>query len=338
MREAVKSRTITQNLDNIRFRAKELFRGMFEELCTSIEQIDGKLFIESSWGRDRDGNLILTNSSNEDNNTYIDRSLLNGNVFEKVGVNYVALEGKLPAGTTFKKSGALVVDNADLMNNGSVTPYFATGASFVIHPQNPMVPTAHVNYRYFQVGDSCQPSYWWFGGGADLTPSYLFEEDAVHFHRVHKQACDLHHPDYYSKFKKWCDEYFFIKHRGESRGIGGIFFDHLNDSNPEKILDFVADCTGAFSNSYIPIVERRKNMNFTEENKYWQRIIRGRYVEFILTSDRGLRFGLESGMVSHQSVFNCMPPQASWKYDDRPSFGTQEAVLMEVLCNNKQWV
>jgi coproporphyrinogen III oxidase len=324
------------DLDFIRRKAKKVFREMFEDVCESIQQLDGKAFTEHFWTRDKSG--ILMSTDNKDDYTYVDRSFLNGKVFEKVGVNYVAIEGELPPGMTFQKSGALVTGEADSMSSDVRTPYFATGASFVIHPYNPMVPIAHVNYRYFQVGNAAQPAYWWFGGGADLTPSYLFEEDAVHFHKVHKEVCDKYNPSYYARFKKWCDDYFFIKHRAETRGIGGIFFDHLNNSNPQEILAFVTDCTKAFARAYMPIVERRKDMSFTEENKYWQRLVRGRYVEFILTSDRGMRFGLESGMVSQQSVFNCMPPEASWKYDDQPSVGSKEAMLKQVLKNAQDWV
>ncbi len=328
---------LVYDLDSTRRKAKKVFREMFENLCESIQQIDGKVFNEHFWTRDKNGSLMSTDNRNDA--TYVDRSLLNGNVFEKVGVNYVAIEGELPAGMTFQKSGALVTPEADAISSGDVkTPYFATGASFVIHPYNPMVPIAHANYRYFQIGNPAQPTYWWFGGGADLTPSYLFQEDAIHFHQVHKEVCDKYDHSYYARFKKWCDDYFFIKHRGETRGIGGIFFDHLNNSNPQKILAFVTECTQAFARAYMPIVERRKDMSFTEENKYWQRLVRGRYVEFILTSDRGMRFGLESGMVSQQSVFNCMPPEVSWTYDDQPLVGSKEAMLKEVLKNPPEWV
>lgn len=329
-------KTHIYDLDSVRRRAQKVFREMFENVCQSIQGLDGNEFVEHCWTRDKNG--ILIPGENSDDAVYVDRVLHNGSVLEKVGVNYVAIEGELPPGMTFQKSGALITGEADRISSDSGTPYFATGASFVIHPRNPMVPIAHANYRYFQVGDATQPSYWWFGGGSDLTPSYLFEEDVVHFHKVHKSVCDQHDPSYYARFKKWCDDYFFIRHRGETRGIGGIFFDHLNDYNPQKILAFITDCSEAFVHAYMPIVEKRKDMPFTKENKYWQRLVSGRYVEFILTSDRGIRFGLESGMVSQQSVFNCMPPGASWQYDDQPSPGSEEAMLREVLKNTREWV
>ncbi|MEH2173676.1 oxygen-dependent coproporphyrinogen oxidase [Nostoc sp.] len=314
----------------------KVFRQMFENTCQVLEEIDSKKFTEQTWIHDKNG--IWTSGENSEDTIYVDRALSNGNVFEKVGVNYVAIKGKLPPGMTLQKSGALATLEADQITGDKSISYFATGSSFVIHPYNPMIPTAHVNYRYFQIGDDSQPSYWWFGGGADLTPAYLFEEDAVHFHQVHKGVCDQYDPSYYPRFKKCCDEYFYIPHRHESRGIGGIFFDDLNDGNTQELLSFVTDCTKAFVPAYIPIVERRKDMTFTKENKYWQRLVHGRYVEFILSSDRGLRFGLASGMVNPQSVFNCMPSTANWEYDDQPAPGSQEAMLREVLKNPREWL
>jgi coproporphyrinogen III oxidase len=317
-------------------RLEMVFKQMFENVCQAIEQLDGKTFFQQPWTHDVNSKWIA--GENSDGIVYFDRALHDGNVFEKVGVNYVAIKGVLPPGMTFQNSGALSTSAADQLNNAQSTPYFATGTSFVIHPRNPMAPIAHVNYRYFQVGDETEPTHWWFGGGADLTPSYLFEEDAVHFHQVHKDVCDQHDPTYYPRFKKGCDEYFYIPHRGESRGVGGIFFDHLNDRPVDDLLAFVKGCTEAFIPAYMPLVERRKDMPFTQENKYWQSLVRGRYVEFILTSDRGARFGLASGMVNAQSVFNCMPPAVCWKYDDQPTVGSQEAMLRDVLKNAREWV
>lgn len=334
-------KTIEEKLDqrqqSIRGRVDKVLRQVFETTCQAIEQLDGSKFIEQNWIRDKTGAWIA--GENSEDTIYVDRALHNGNIFEKVGVNYVAIEGELPPGMTFQKSGALATAKADQITADRSTPYFATGTSFVIHPHNPMVPIAHVNYRYFQTGiGGTQPSYWWFGGGADLTPAYLFEEDAVHFHKVHKEVCDKYDPSYYPRFKEGCDEYFHIQHRGENRGIGGIFFDHLNEPKAEELLSFVTDCAEAFILAYMPIVERRKDMSFTEENKYWQRLVRGRYVEFILTSDRGIRFGLASGMVNQQSVFNCMPPEACWKYDDQPAPGSREALLRELLKKPREWL
>ena len=325
---------VEQKQQTIYARSGEVFWQMFENTCQAIEQLDGKQFTEKTWIREN-GSWVAGDSC--EGNIYMDRALNDGTVFEKIGVNYVAVKGTLPAGMTFHQSGALATDAAD-QNEHQETPYSATGTSFVIHPRNPMVPIAHVNYRYFQVGDEHQPSYWWFGGGADLTPAYLFEEDATYFHRIHKDVCDRHNPAYYEQFKKSCDEYFHITTRGESRGVGGIFFDQLNDRPVEELLSFVTDCTKAFAQAYLPLVEKRKDMDYTAENKYWQRLVRGRYVEFILTADRGARFGIASGMVHQQSVFNCMPPAACWTYDDEPVSGSPEAFLRETLKHPREWV
>lgn len=317
--------------------ADRVFKQMFENTCKALEEIDGSRLSEKTWNCDENNNWVV--GKNNRDKIYIDRFLSDGNVFEKVGVNYVAMEGELPPGMTFQKSGALsTTSEVDKINGDGGTPFFATGASFVIHPHNPMAPTAHVNYRYFQIGDGTLPGYSWFGGGADLTPSYLLEEDGVHFHRVHKEVCDKHDPSYYSRFKRSCDDYFYIPHRGECRGIGGIFFDNLKGDNLGDILAFVTDCTKIFVPAYIPIIEKRKDMHFTPEHKHWQHIVRGRYVEFILSCDRGMRFGLASNMVNPQSVFNCMPPGASWEYENQPVVGSDEAILKEVLKNPRVWV
>lgn len=321
-----------QQQQGLRGKIQDVFKQMFENACQAVEQLDGKPFTEHTWTRE---NGVWVVGENTEDTVYVDRALHNGNVFEKAGMNYVAIEGVLPPGMTLQASGALANSDANPATEDKGTPFFATGSSFVIHPVNPMAPTVHANYRYFQIGDG---SHWWFGGGADLTPAYLFEEDAVHFHKIHKDACDKHDPSYYPRFKKNCDEYFHIPHRGESRGIGGIFFDHLKEGGIEELLTFVTDCTETLVPAYIPLVERRKDMPFTEAHKQWQRVVRGRYVEFILTSDRGIRFGLASGMVNQQSVFNCMPAMASWEYDDQPAAGSQEALLRDVLKNPRAWV
>ncbi|MBE9052095.1 oxygen-dependent coproporphyrinogen oxidase [Nostocales cyanobacterium LEGE 11386] len=331
----VLERTVTQQ-PTMRGVIDKIFRQMFENTCQALEVMDGKKLREQSWNRDQKG--IWTVGKSSEDAIYIDRALHDGNVFEKMGANYVAIEGELPSGMSFQQSGALATGAADQMITTRGNRFFATGSSFVIHPHNPMAPTAHVNYRYFQISNGNQPIYWWLGGGADLTPAYLFAEDAIHFHQVHKEVCDKYDSSYYPRFKKWCDEYFHIPHRAESRGIGGIFFDHLNNGNPQKLLSFVTNCADAFIPAYLPIVERRKDMPFTEANKNWQHLVRGRYVEFILSCDRGIRFGLASGMVKQQSVFNCMPPAASWEYDDQPVPGSKEAMLKEVLKNPRDWL
>ncbi|MBD2096711.1 oxygen-dependent coproporphyrinogen oxidase [Trichocoleus sp. FACHB-591] len=324
-----------QSQQSMLVRTEKVFKRMFENVCQAIEEIDGTQFQEQRWTKDENCEWV-----EGDNNgiTYIDMALRNGNVFEKVGINYVSMQGELPPGMTFQGSDVVMADPANGMPSGKGTPFFASSTSVVINALNPMVPTAHVNYRYFQVGDGTQPGSWWFGGGGDLTPIYLFEEDAVHFHQVHKAACDQHDPTFYPVAKKACDEYFYLPHRGECRGVGGIFFDYLQDRDVESLFSLVTTCSEAFLPAYIPLIEKRKDMEFTQQHKYWQRLRRGRYAEFILLHDRGVRFGLTSGIVNTQSVLNCMPGEACWNYSDQPIHGSQEEKLLEVLRNPREWV
>jgi coproporphyrinogen III oxidase len=310
------------------------FREMFDNVCHSISQMDSQPFIENPWYREHEK---WVSGATRGDSVYIDRALRGGSTFEKIGANYVAIHGKMPHGLTLQKAGALATNIADRQAEEGEVSFFATGTSFVIHPVNPMVPTVHCNYRYMEMKQADKPGYWWFGGGADLTPAYMFDDDAAHFHQVHKQACDQHDPDYYPKFKEGCDNYFKLRHRGEGRGVGGIFFDQLNHLEKDKLFDFVKDCSEAFPAAYFPIVERRQAMPFTPEQKHWQQVVRGRYVEFILSSDRGAKFGLESGMVSPQSVFNCMPPLAAWLYDDTPTPNSAESILTELWKQPRQW-
>jgi len=197
---------------------------------------------------------------------------------------------------------------------GADLDFFATGVSLVLHPINPMAPTVHANYRYFERGEGQKPGSWWFGGGADLTPSYLFEDDATHFHQVHKDACDRHEVADFAKFKQWCDDYFHIKHRGERRGLGGIFFDDINDADREDCFAFVTDCA-----------------------EKWQQIRRGRYVEFNLVYDRGTTFGLTTnGRI--ESILMSLPLTARWEYCHEVEPGTEEYRLLEVLRHPRNWL
>lgn len=315
---------------------EKVLRDMFDNITNAIENINGTKLQEQHWTRDERGQWIA--GTNNNNIIYIDRALRNGKVFEKVGLNYVSMQGQLPPGMTFQGTDAVMNGSTDEPANEKGTSFFATSTSVVINAHNPMVPTAHVNYRYFQLGDGRQSGSWWFGGGGDLTPIYLFEEDAVHFHQVHKEACDKHDPQYYPIFKKWCDEYFYLPHRAECRGVGGIFFDNLQQENVESLFPLIKTCSEAFIPAYMPIVEKRKDMEFTPQNKYWQSLRRGRYAEFILLHDRGVRFGLASGIVNTQSVLNCMPGEAFWDYNDEPVSDSAEAKLVKVLKNPREWV
>ncbi|MED5464781.1 MAG: oxygen-dependent coproporphyrinogen oxidase [Myxococcota bacterium] len=288
-----------------------------DTICEAIAGIDGGTFQEDRWERAEGGGGRS-------------RVLQGGQVFEKAGVNVSVVHGTLSAEAAAKMGGGKELGAEHLT-------FYATGVSLVLHPHNPMAPTVHANYRYFERGSAENPAAWWFGGGADLTPSYLFEEDARHFHRVHQEACERHDPEYYPRFKKWCDEYFYIPHREESRGLGGIFFDNLNDRAPEEHLGFVQSCADAFLPAYLPILERRMNLPWSPEQKEWQQIRRGRYVEFNLVYDRGTTFGLRTGG-RIESILMSLPLSARWEYDHAPAAGSEEARLVDALKHPRDWV
>jgi coproporphyrinogen III oxidase len=287
-----------------------------DTICAALEQIDTKAkFHQDEWQREQGGGGRT-------------RVIENGDVFEKGGVNISAVHGPLPKAMQ------------DYFKVGEVD-FFACGLSLVIHPKNPFVPTTHANWRYFEMYDkSGNVLKSWFGGGQDLTPYYLFEEDATHFHRICKAACDKHHPEFYSKYKKQCDEYFWNTHRSEGRGIGGLFFDYLQPSeemSSEKWYDFVTEVGNSFVEAYTPIVDRRKDMPYTEEHRNWQEIRRGRYVEFNLIHDKGTLFGLKTnGRI--ESILMSLPPHVQWVYNHQPEEGSEEEKLIKVLQNPQEWV
>jgi coproporphyrinogen III oxidase len=222
---------------------------------------------------------------------------------------------------------------------GVSIPFFAAGVSSVIHPRNPNVPTIHFNYRYFEVeGAEKGEEGWWFGGGTDLTPYILYEDDVVHFHQTLKQACDKHEPTYYSKFKKWCDDYFVIKHRGECRGVGGIFFDDLDRPHREAAFSFVKSCARSVIPSYVPIAKKRLDSGYSYSDRQFQLLRRGRYVEFNLVYDRGTKFGLMTPGARFESILMSLPLNAKWQYCHQPEEGTKEWTLMQVLRNPRDWV
>lgn len=250
--------------------------------------------------------------------------LVNGGIFEKGGVNFSEVWGELP-----EEMSASLVDRREAL------PFYATGTSLVIHPYSPMVPTVHANIRYLEVADRA-----WFGGGADLTPYYFWEEDAVHFHSVMKQVCDGVNAEFYAKFKTWCDEYFYLKHREEARGIGGLFFDYLGKDDPENMESYyrLASALGQrFCDAYLPIVERRAAEPFSEREKRFQLLRRGRYVEFNLIWDRGTLFGLRTNGRT-ESILMSLPPEVRWEYDFAVEPGSREAELMEVLKTPRDWL
>lgn len=299
---------------------KDKFYAYIQELqdtiCNKLEEVDGKAkFQQDLWKRDGGGGGRT-------------RVIENGNVFEKGGVNISAVHGELPE-VLRKQFG---VESGD---------FFACGLSLVIHPKNPFVPTVHANWRYFEMYDENKNIVTqWFGGGQDLTPYYLFEEDVKHFHQVCKDACDKHNPTFYPKYKKACDEYFHNKHRNEARGVGGLFFDYCKQSNEMSMqnwYDFVTEVGNSFLNSYVPIVEKRKNISYTQANKDWQEVRRGRYVEFNLVHDRGTLFGLKTnGRI--ESILMSLPPHVQWVYNQQPEEGTPEAEMLSVLVKPKDWV
>ena len=287
-----------------------------DSITSKIEEVDGLAkFEEDIWQRQEGGGGRT-------------RVIENGAIFEKGGVNISAVHGELPE--VLRKQF-----NAD---EGT---FFACGLSLVLHPINPMIPTVHANWRYFEMYDTTGKMVTqWFGGGQDLTPYYLFDEDAIHFHTVCKNVCDSYSPDFYSTFKKNCDDYFWNAHREEARGVGGLFFDYLKATNSFTILDrynFVTAVGASFLESYLPIVKKRKDISFTISQKDWQEIRRGRYVEFNLVHDRGTLFGLKTnGRI--ESILMSLPPVVQWKYNHHPEKESEEERLIAVLTNPIEWV
>ena len=298
---------------------KEKFYNYIEslqnEICSALESLDGKaVFQEDLWERPEGGGGRT-------------RVIQEGAVFEKGGVNISAVHGPLPE----SMQAYFKAEEAD---------FFACGLSLVLHPINPKVPTVHANWRYFELYDKTgKVADQWFGGGQDLTPYYLFEEDATHFHTVCKNACDKHHPDFYTRYKERCDSYFWNAHRDEARGVGGLFFDYCRpdkDMSLEQWFDFVTEIGDSFLPSYLPIVERRKDLPFTQSQREWQEIRRGRYVEFNLVHDKGTLFGLRTnGRI--ESILMSLPPRVQWRYDHHPEEGSEEARLLTVLRSPRNW-
>jgi coproporphyrinogen III oxidase len=290
---------------SLREDAADYFLGLQDRITEALAGIDGRAFREDGWEREGGGGGRT-------------RVIENGNVFEKGGVNFSRVHGALPE------------EFAGEIPLGVGTEFFATGISLVLHPRSPRVPIVHMNLRYLEKGDAQ-----WFGGGADLTPIYPVPEDVVHFHRTLGAACDAHDPDYYARFKKWCDEYFTIRHRDEMRGVGGIFFDYLR-TDLKAVFDFVRSTGDAFLGAYIPIVERRREEPWGETERRFQAFRRGRYAEFNLVYDRGTAFGLKTRGRT-ESILMSLPPEARWSYDYRPPEGTVEAQAMAFF-QPRDWI
>jgi coproporphyrinogen III oxidase len=312
-------------------RAAEYFRGLQDRIVEGLEQLDGKRFRTDEWDRPGGGGGRS-------------RVLADGNVFEKAGVNFSDVHGQ------FRPEMAAGLP-------GAGTAFRATGISLVLHPRNPHVPTVHANFRRLERGPAADGTggTGWFGGGADLTPYYLYPEDATHFHGTLKRVCDVHDPALFPRFKAWCDRYFFIPHRGEPRGVGGVFFDYLGagaeatarepgspppaselEGDPERLFGFVRALGDAFLQAYAPIAERRRQLTYTPEQRRWQLIRRGRYVEFNLVYDRGTIFGLKTdGRI--ESILMSLPTEARWEYDHHPLPGSREAETLEAIRARRDW-
>lgn len=290
----------------------EAYQQIQNEICLGLESADGSgKFIEEKWEREGGGGGRT-------------RILQNGSIIEKGGVNFSAVHGKLPE--PIKKSFGLTEDD-----------FFATGVSIVIHPNHPWVPIIHMNIRYFEVSDTMK----WFGGGIDLTPHYVIPEDAKFFHQQIKNVCDSYSLEFYPKFKKWADDYFFIKHRDETRGIGGIFYDRLTPESSgiswENIFEFSKSVGKSFIPTYTELINRNRHKNYTDEQKKWQFQRRSRYAEFNLVYDAGTKFGLETnGRI--ESILMSLPPQANWVYDFKPIKDSEEEKTLNSLKKEINWI
>jgi len=277
---------------------------------------------------DLDSVLVLQEDEwdREDGGGGCSRVMRNGQIFEQAGINFSHVFGdELPASATAHRP--------ELTGR----KFQALGVSLVIHPANPYVPTTHMNVRFFVAEKEDNDPIWWFGGGFDLTPYYGFEEDAKHWHAAAKNACAEYGEDIYPRYKKWCDDYFYLKHRQEQRGIGGLFFDDLNEWEFDKCFAFLRSVGDAFLPAYIPIVERRKDIVYDEQQRQFQLYRRGRYVEFNLIYDRGTLFGLQSGGRT-ESILMSLPPKVRWEYDWQPEPGTPEAELYDKYLQPRDWI
>ncbi|GCE12193.1 oxygen-dependent coproporphyrinogen oxidase [Tengunoibacter tsumagoiensis] len=304
--------------DDLCSRMEQVILTLQETICQRIEALDHRAhFREDNWRREEGG-------------FGISRVMQDGEIFEKAGVNMSTVWGQL------SHEAARQVRLEQAVLDGQKIPFRVTSISLVLHPHNPFVPTSHAHYRYFEYGEGEQAGYY-FGGSVDLTPCYLIEEDVVHFHRLHKAVCDHYDPAYYPRFKQACDDYFYLPHRMEYRGVGGLFLGNLSSTNTEELFRLVTECAQTFIPAYFPLVERRKDHPFSEAQKRWQRQRRGRYVEFNLLCDRGTAFGLKTGGRT-ESILMTLPLSAGWEYDYHPEPGSEEAQMVEILRQPRVWV
>ncbi len=301
-------------MDNTQIQAvKTWLVGLQDTICTRLAELDGKqTFVEDAWQRGDEGEGRT-------------RVISAGRLFEKGGVNFSHVKGdSLPAAASAKRP--------ELAGRS----FQAMGVSLVIHPENPKIPTSHMNVRFFVAEHPEQDPVWWFGGGYDLTPYYGFTEDCQHWHRTAKDACDPFDEALYPMMKQWCDDYFYLKHRDEPRGIGGLFFDDLNDRPFAECFAITRAIGDSYLAAYVPIVERRQNESYTDQEKAFQLYRRGRYVEFNLVYDRGTIFGLQSGGRT-ESILMSLPPEVQWRYDYHPEPNTPEARLYDTFLKPRDW-
>lgn len=293
-------------------RVKDYLLSLQDRICRELEILDGVKFVEDQWNREAGGGGRT-------------RVLANGQIIEKGGVNFSHVFGdKLPASATAHRP--------ELAGRN----FQAMGVSLVIHPRNPFVPTSHANVRFFIAEKDGEAPVWWFGGGFDLTPYYGFDEDCIHWHKTAKAACDPFGTDIYPKFKTWCDEYFYLRHRGEPRGVGGLFFDDLNEPDFETSFALMSAIGDAYLEAYVPIVKKRHHLPYSDVERDFQLHRRGRYVEFNLVYDRGTLFGLQSGGRT-ESILMSLPPEVRWSYDWKPAHDTAEANLYERYLVPRNW-
>ena len=286
-----------------------------ESICSDLESLDGRAIFEKDHWTKKDGN-----------GSGITSVICDGNVFEKGGVNFSIVEGnKMPKSAT------------TLRPELEGRKYTALGVSLVLHPENPYIPTAHANVRFFIAEEPDKEPIWWFGGGFDLTPFYGFDEDVVHWHKTAKKACLPFGEKVYSQYKKWCDDYFYLEHRNEQRGIGGLFFDDFNEGGFDRCFEFMKSVGDHFSEAYLPIVIKRKETPYGEKERNFQLYRRGRYVEFNLIYDRGTLFGLQSGGRT-ESILMSMPPEVKWSYQFQVEKGSEEEKLSNHYLKPKEWI
>jgi coproporphyrinogen III oxidase len=285
----------------------EFLKSLQDNICSALEAADGSgKFVEDNWARAEGGGGLT-------------RVLTNGTVIEQGGVNFSEVSGdKLPPSASAHRP--------ELAGR----TWKACGVSLVIHPNNPHIPTSHANVRFFIAEKEGEDAVWWFGGGFDLTPFYPVKEDVVHWHQTAKSLCQSFGENVYDEHKKWCDEYFYLKHRDETRGVGGLFFDDLNQWDFDTCLNYIKAVGQGFIDAYVPIIEKRKNTEFSEQHRQFQLYRRGRYVEFNLVFDRGTLFGLQSGGRT-ESILMSMPPLARWEYNYQPDPSSKEAELSQYL-------